>query len=393
MRQFDVNSPEMRADRYSQFRAMREEARVVKLSPFGLVAITRYDDVAEVLRNPARFSNHAYTVMGARSGAGGDEEKASISHVDPPEHTRLRNLIMGAFTPRMVETLEPRVRALSSELVDRVEGRGEFDVVADLAGPLPVTVIAELLGVDLARRDDFTRWSYEMTRQVSLTGAEDTERIQASRAEMEAFLMQTIDEARRNPKANLIGDLVQAQVDGARLTDKEIRNLAFLLLIAGIETTARLVANTWVALTDYPEEQQKVRANRSLIPNLIEETLRFHSPSQCLFRQATADVDLFGAHVPKGAIVVPLLASANRDDKKFADPDRFDVTRGARNHLAFGLDIHFCLGASLARLEAKAMLESMFCRFGRLERKEDAVDWDPSFFFRSPRKLVLRPAA
>jgi cytochrome P450 len=164
-------------------------------------------------------------------------------------------------------------------------------------------------------------------------------------------------------------------------------------LVAGIETTARLIANTWVALTDYPDEQRKVRADRSLIPNLVEETLRFHSPSQCLFREVTGDEDLFGEHIPKGSIVVPLLASANRDETKFADPDRFDVTHGAKNHLAFGLDIHFCLGASLARLEANVMLETMFSRFGPLGRTQDAVDWDPSFFLRRPLKLVLRPAA
>jgi cytochrome P450 len=386
---FNIASPQVIRDPYALYREMRRASAVCRVLPIGFMSVGRYQDVVDLLHNSKHFSNSGYTVTVPREMRN-DAMPPSIVQVDPPQHSKLRALVTRAFTPRTVSQLEPRIRRIAEELVDGVAGKRELELTSEITIPLPMIVIAEMLGVGPERRRDFKRWSDDFVSTVALIEAGDAARVQTSTREFYEYFSAVLEERRREPREDLISQLVLAEVDGMRLSPEQVLNFTNTLLIAGNETTTSLIGNSLIALTNHPDQLAEVQANPSLIPNVVEEVLRYESPAQCIFRQTTTDVEVGGETIPRGTVVLPLLASANRDEQRFPDPDRFDIHRDTKGHLAFGLDIHFCLGAPLARLEARVMLEVMLARLRYIERVEEEVAWTPSFFMRSPKTLALR---
>jgi cytochrome P450 len=384
-------APEVKENPYPYYARLRAEAPVYCVDPLGLLVVSRYDDVIHVLRNPQLFSSSA---MGAAAMFGGETEGprgATIISADPPEHTRIRNVVNRAFNPRTIDQMGPRIREITDELLGRTATKGEFDLVADLAMPLPVIVIAEMLGVEPAHREEFKRWSDDIVRAMGGT-LPDEERagVRESMQEFRDYFEEVIEKRRREPQDDLISVLVRAETEGQTLSPDEVLAFAAILLVAGNETTTNLIGNAVLALLEHPDQLAKVLADRTLIPNLIEEALRYDAPVQGLFRRATQDVEVAGTVIPEGAVVMPLYASANRDERRFPDPARFDVTRDVQGHVAFGYGIHFCLGAPLARLEAKIALEALLSRFQNLARTKEHVERINSFFLRGPKSLPLK---
>jgi cytochrome P450 len=257
-----------------------------------------------------------------------------------------------------------------------------------------VTVIAELLGIERERTADFKRWSDCIVGGLSgAAGALQPETMARAFGELAHYVIGVVEARRAQPREDLISTLIRAEEGETALSPAEAVFFTLLLLVAGNETTTNLLGNAMLALLAHPEQLARVQRDPSLVPALVEEALRFCGPVQFVYRAATRDVELAGVAIPAGSLVMPLIASANRDETQFEDPGRFDVTRDNQGHIAFGLGIHFCLGASLARLEARVALEELFARYARFERLESTVDYIDSFLVRGPRLLPLRVEA
>ena len=327
-----------------------------------------------------------------------DPRLSTMFTMDPPRHRQLRSL---AFTPATAERLAPRIEEIASDLLDAATPRGEVDVVADLAYPLPVTVIAELLGVPIDRRDDFRRWADAAIAAIGGREADGTVRAAADPAqaevarnleEMYAYLGEIVEERRRAPKDDLVSDLVAAEVDGQHLTTNELIAFCGLLLSAGHNTTAQLISNAVLCLDEHPEVVERLRSSPELIPGAIEEVLRYASPLQAFMRFTRKATTIAGQQVEAGQTVFPWMGSANRDETEFPDPDRFDIERQPNRHVGFGRGIHSCLGAGLARTEGRIALTTMLQRLpGRWEVPDDPpLERIPWFFMFGVKRLPLR---
>src|SRR5262245_37451646 len=342
-------------------------------------AVTRYADVQQVSHRPRLFSSEQGTqlyeaVRRSRGepifGATDDAMSAmaasapSILRMDPPRHNRHRKLVMGAFTPRRIAALEPRIREIAKRSLGAIDPRGPVDFVEQVAIPMPMYVIAEMLGVSSEDYGDFRRWSDAM---VEAGGGDISLKTAATVGELIRYVLDVAERRRRDPQNDLISILIEAELEGERLTEAEIGMFCLTLLVAGNETTRNLISGGGLLLARHPEQREKVLADSGLLPNAIEEMLRVVSPVRSFARMATEDVDLRGKWVRKGDMLVLFYASANRDEEIFgADAEAFDVTRAtARRHVAFGFGEHLCLGASLARLEARVMFEELFARWPR----------------------------
>jgi len=355
----------------------------------GFWALTRYDDVVAVSRDAQTFSSWAGGTMVADSPpeflAG---MRLMMLNMDPPQHTKLRALVNKGFTPRMVAGIDDRVRGLARRIVDAVAPRGACDFVADVAGELPSYVIAELVGIPL----DDGRKLYALTERMHTTDPtpEGLAHAQVAVGEMMTYATDLRAAKAARPGADLASALVAAEVDGERLSELEF-NLFFMLLInAGGDTTRNLVAGGMLTLLRHPDQLALLRADPALLPTAIEELLRWQSPVQHFRRTATRDTTLGGRAIAAGQKVVIFYGSANRDAAKFDEPDRFDVRRHPNEHVAFGGGgTHFCLGASLARLEIRAMFEEVL---GRLDAVtlDGSVEWLPSIFINGPRRMPVR---
>jgi cytochrome P450 len=300
---------------------------------------------------------------------------------DPARHTKLRGLITRAFTPRSIASLEPFIRALSRELIDQTIERGEMDLAEDFAVPLPMIVIAEMLGIPAADRPQFTRWSEAILNlSYDVSGGEEAMKaameFAATTAEMSVYLGGLLAQRRVTPRDDLLTRLVEAEVDGERLTDQEILGFFQLLLVAGTETTTNLLNNAILCFVEHPAELARLLAAPALLPLAIEEILRYRSPVQWMFRATRHEVEIGGHVIPAGKLVLPMIGSANHDPRQFRDPGRFDVARDPNQHIAFGHGIHFCLGAPLARLEARIALADLLQRVKNFELASDAP-WEP----------------
>jgi len=383
-------SPEVWENPYPYYAELRHHNPVYEVPGVGLWAISRYDDVYTVLRTPQVFSSAALASASLGDLSPWQPEAPPMISSDPPYHTRLRKLVNRAFTPRRVASLEAHIREMVQRLSAPLATQDEFDLVRDLAVPLPVMAIAELLGVPPERYPDFKRWVSDLV--VATTAAftpEAQERIRQSIAEWRAYFQDAIAGYHKKPGDNLLSDMVRAEEENQTLNDEEILSQAIIILIGGVETTTNLIGNAMLALFDHPEQMAMMRANLGLVPNLVEETLRYEPPVVGLLRQATQDITLSGTTLPTGAIVMFLLGSANHDERKFPDPERFDLMRNTEGHLGFGYGIHFCLGAQLARLEAKVTLETLLGQFPRLARTDAPIPRVQSPFVRGVQTLPL----
>ncbi|WP_214414144.1 cytochrome P450 [Sphaerisporangium fuscum] len=366
----------------------------------GLWNVYGYPELHEILGDPATFSSDTMRVIPENLQPDSEDFSLAgfLTQIDPPEHGKLRKLVSSAFTRKVVADLEPRIAELTGELLDAARDRGRLELVTDLAYPLPVIVIAELLGVPSGDRALFKQWAdamFDRDAKISLTEpAEDQKAdMQATLKpwkEMTAYLAAHAAERRRRPRADLLTRLVQAEVDGERLPDDQVINFAILLLLAGHVTTTMLLGNTVLCLDAFPEQQRKARADRTRIPAVIEESLRYLTPFAALARSTTREVELGGATIPADRLVMTWLGAANRDPRQFPDPDAFDPGRDPNPHLAFGRGIHFCLGAPLARLEGRVALNILLDRFDPLRTDpDDPVDFMPAPTMTGVRRLPL----
>jgi cytochrome P450 len=309
---------------------------------------------------------------------------------DPPDHTRLRRLVSKAFTPRMVEQLRPRVQAIADALLDAVAGRGEMDLIDDYAFPLPITVIAEMLGIPAGDRAQFRDWSDALLTAIPPQPAGPA--AVAAAEGLRRYLQSRFEERRRAPTEDLITGLLQAEEAGDKLGKEELQGMVYLLLVAGYETTANLIGSGVLALLQHPDQLARLRSDPGLLPSAVEELLRFCAPvATSTLRYAAEDVTLGGAVIPKGDMVFVVIAAANRDPARFPSPDALDLTRADNKHLAFGHGIHYCLGAPLARLEGEIALGTLLRRMPelRLGVAPEALTWRPNFALRGLVKLPV----
>jgi cytochrome P450 len=411
-----------RDDPYSTYRRLRDEAPLHFAPRSRVYCVTRHADVLAVLKDTESFSSRAmFSVL--MNGGSEDPPPVSLKMLwmtaqfawrtqlnplgfvrsrnliasDPPEHDALRRIVNRGFTPRRIDGWRPRIRSLVQELLAPLRGGTPFDLIHDLAIPLPVTIIAEMLGVEAGRMREFKRWSdlvIEGSTGPKRRTAPDPPHPEVWRAmtELTGYVARILKQRRRAPAEDLASVLV-ADDGEAGLSDLEAAAFVTLLLVAGNETTTNLIGNAVQALLDHPGELERVAAQPELVEGLVEETLRWNAPIQMLFRKTTREAEVAGGRIPAGGIVAPILGSANRDERRFADPDRFDVARDARGHLGFGFGAHFCLGASLARLEAQEALAALVPELPRVARREAHPPWTSSFLVRGPTRLELVRAA
>jgi cytochrome P450 len=374
---------------YEAFRRLRREAPVwwhPHASAGGFWGVTRHADVVAVSRDSVLYSSalRGYMPAPEPDPVSLQESRLMLLGMDPPAHTRLRSLVNRGFTPRRVARLEPRIRALCREIVDAVLPRGECDFVTEVAGELPSALIAELVGIP---RDD-GRKLYELTEAMHSDG--DVAGAQRAVGEMFAYSAGVRSAKRARPGDDLASVLLAAELDGEKLSDLEF-DLFFLLLInAGGDTTRNLVASGMQALMDHPDQLTALRRDRALLAPAIEEMLRFCTPVVQFQRAATRDTELGGAAIRAGEPVVVFYPSANRDEDVFEDPDRFDVRRDPNPHVAFGGGgAHFCLGASLARLEIRCLFDEVLDRLQGVE-PNGPVERLHSWFINGPRRMPVR---
>ncbi|HEX2571088.1 MAG TPA: cytochrome P450 [Polyangia bacterium] len=381
-------SDEMRRNPFPIYDQLRSSMPVLHDPRSGLWMIFDYEGVKRALTDHEAFSS----IVTPPTGKAPDW----LVFSDPPRHTKLRGLILRAFTPRSIAALEPRIRDLSRELLDQRVERGEMDLVADYAGPLPTMVIAEMVGIPIADRPQFLRWSEViMNLSYSIEGGEEAARAirehAGAKEEMKTYLADLLRERRRAPKDDLLTRLVEAEVDGERLTEEEILGFFQLLLSAGTETTINLISNAILCFIEHPAELARLRAAPALLPSAIEEVLRYRSPGQVMFRETTREVEVHGQVIPGGKLVLAVIGSANRDPRLFQDPGRFDIGRDPNPHIAFGHGIHFCLGASLSRLEGRIALTDLLERVKGFELASQEP-WVPrkALHVHGPARLPIR---
>ena len=390
---FNPLLPEFHANPYPFYRALREEDPVHE-SPLGFWVCTRYDDAVMVLRDP-RFGREGMAdLLESRLGIARDASHTrDMLFRDPPDHTRLRGLVSRAFTPRVVEVMRPHIQEIVDGLLDRVHGAGAMDVIEDLAYPLPVTVICEMLGVPTADQDVFKGWSNDIARSLDAAilpaGSDVLARGREARLAITDYFRSLINTRRKDPRPDLLSALIAAEEEGNKLSEGELVSTCILLLVAGHETTVNLIGNGLLALLQHPDQLRALRDDPALIQTGVEELLRFDGPVQRTGRMTTADVEIGGKHIPKGSVVVSVIGAANRDPKHFSDPDRLDVSRKENRHIAFGFGIHFCLGAPLARIEGQIAIGALVRRMPGLTLVSDTPEWRESSVLRGLKTLPV----
>jgi cytochrome P450 len=389
------------ADPYPYYAALREHDPVhaTKIPGGRFWHLSRYADVVSVLRDP-RMSAERYPdkILDAAI-VGPDPSFAALARIvsnvmlvkDPPRHTRLRGLVSKAFTARMIENLRPRIESLVDELLDAVEAKRSFELVADLAAPLPIVVIAELLGVPASDRGNFKRWSDDFVPFIDGSIRDQGLPVAAkAAAALTEYFTVVIEDRRRAPRDDLMSALVASEEEGDKLSRDEVIASAVLLLAAGHETTTNLIGNGMLTLLRHRDQLEHLRREPGLGRSAVEELLRFDAPVQMTSRRSKEDFEIGGKRIPAGEELNVLLGAANRDPAQFAEPDRLDLGRADNRHLAFGHGTHFCLGSNLARLEAQVAFERLVRRFPRIDLTDEAPSWKAGVVLRGVKALPLR---
>ena len=362
---FNPYAYELHEDPYPTYRALRDHAPVYRNEALGFWALSRYADVGAAFKDTAAFSN-AEGVALERSSQAQASATASFLAMDPPRHDQMRGLVSRGFTPRRVADLEQRVRILTAGYFDGFVRTGRCDLIQDLAGKLPMAVVSELLGIPETDRDRLRTLADTVVHREDGNPGIPSAAIQASQQMMLYFRDLVVDRTRA-PGSDLVSALIDSEVDGVRLSVPEVLAFLFLMVIAGNETTTKLIGNAVYWLWRNPGERERVRRDPRLINNWVEETLRFDGSTQMLARTVAREVELYGQRLRVGDRLLLLVGAANRDERVFAEPDRFDILRDTSQHLAFGKGAHFCLGASLARLETRVALEAVQARLPDFE--------------------------
>ena len=381
-------SKEFMEDPYPLLRRLREEDPVHWSDSIGGWILTRYDDIVTTFKDVSHFSNEGrlakaveYLPAQPRAKFKTFEDHfrlKSLIHSDPPDHTRLRALITKAFTPRVVEAMRPRIQEITDGLLDVVQPLGRMDIVKDLAVPLPVTVLAEIFGVPMPDLSLFKGWADDLLafQGVNKPAIETLERSQKALVEIRAYLGDLIEKRRREPRKDLLSELVAAESEGGRLSPTELVNSCITLLVAGHETTTSLIGNGLYTLLRNLDQWQLLKRDPSLLTSAIEEMLRYESPVARQPRLMKRDAKMGGKQLREGEMAFQMLNAANRDPNYFTDPDRFDIRRPKNPHLAFGLGVHFCVGATLARTEGQIVFSTVIARLPAIRLVDERPNWD-----------------
>lgn len=366
----EAMSPAFREDPYAYYERFRGPAPLLRVADTIWFALG-HAHVTALLRHPRLSTDESHATTEAGEDKPDKPRSRSLLFMDPPDHTRLRSLVARAFTPRRIEELRQATEAIAAELVSAMAARGpEADLIEAFAYPLPVRVICALLGVPAADEPIFTEWSRAIARSLDpsvLRSAELDASIEVARQDLRAYLTGLLAARRKVPGNDLLSALAAVDVDGDRISSAEVLALAVLLLVAGHETTVNLIGNGTLALLHAPDQLSRLRQSPELIAPAVDELLRFDGPVQITQRIAIEDMGVGGCAVKAGDEILLVLGAANRDPSVFSDPNRLDVTRDARRHVAFGGGIHHCLGAVLARMEGQIAFQALLDRFGRIE--------------------------
>ena len=390
---------EVRANPYPFYAQLRSQDPVHWDEELGFWVLTRYADIASVYHDP-RFSR----AQGLRRGFERLPESEqivaepvyrsfskTIFYSDPPYHTRLRGLVNSAFTPTAVEQMRPYVERTVDNLLDTVQAKGQMDVIHDFAYPLPILVIAQMLGLPAEERIRFKKWSDDLFAILGSVphAPERMEQAAHSLTELTSYVTQLSEARRKQPGEDLLTALVEATQEGQHLSQEELVANMIILLSAGHETTSNLIGNGLLALLQHPDQMQKLRDEPDLIASAVEEMVRYDNPVQISYRSAAEDIEISGKCIHKGELVNSILAAGNRDPEHYSEPDRFDITRDEGKHLGLGLGIHFCLGAPLLRLEAQVAFTSILHRFLELRLATETLEWQEHPIFRGVKSLPV----
>jgi pimeloyl-[acyl-carrier protein] synthase len=389
---FNIWDPEFRANPYPHYAPLLAgPPPILTIGPTSVALVARYADVTLGLRDHEHLSSvrpppPPEIYQGRFAGS------RNMLEVDPPQHSRLRRLVSRDFTPRRIRDLEPHIRQIASDLLHQVEHKGEFDVMADLANVLPVKVIAHMLGVPPELNATLKQWSDTLvTGDNRAPGMPSPPEIVQALDALGDYFTAEIEKRRANPGPDLVSALVAAHDEGDVMSAVDLLSFVGLLLVAGNETTTNLIGNGTLALGRHPDQFDALKRNPAMLPRAIEEMLRYDGPVQATARFTKEPVQLGGIEIPAGTIAMMIVAAANRDPAQFKDPEKFDITRDPNEHVAFGEGIHFCIGAPLARMEARIAFESMFERFPRLRLKDLAIKptYKGSYFLRGLESLPV----
>ncbi len=395
--EFNPLQQNFRQNPYPTYRQFREADPVHWSAMFGFWVCTRYDDIVAILRhskasaNPRdweRFDDYVEVLGG--TGPAYDMQSRWMLLKNPPDHTRLRKLVAKAFTPRVVEDMRPHIQAIVHDLLNAVHVKRRFDIIQDVAFPLPVIVIAELIGVPAQDREYFKGWTAALARSLDpIITPEITQAADKATEELLAYFTALVAERRDSPQDDLLSGLIAAEEEGDKLDEDELLATAILLFAAGHETTMNLIGNGMLALFRNPGQMAKLRADPSLIKTAVEEFLRYDGSVQITARVALEDIEVGGKTIGKHQQALLLLGAANRDPARFSDPDRLDITRRENPHLTFGHGIHHCLGAPLARVEAQIAINSILCRMPDIQLATDQLEWRDMLTLRGLKALPV----
>jgi cytochrome P450 len=390
---FNIWDPEFRANPYPHYDPLLAgPPPIVDAGPMKFALVARYADVTAGLRDHEHLSSMQPPPPPEQVYEGRFKGARNMLGSDPPQHSRLRRLVSRDFTPRRIRELEPRIREIAKDLLDKVEARGQFDLMADIANVLPVTVIAEMLGVPPELNARFKRWSDTIIGGDNrMPGMPPPPELVRAIDELGDYFTDEIERRRAHPGPDLVSALVAAHDEGEVMSAADLLSFITLLLLAGNETTTNLIGNGTLALGRNPDQFDALKGNPAVLPRAIEEMLRYDGPVQSTVRFAKEAVSLGGTQIPAGALALMIVAAANRDPAQFKDPQKFDITRDPNEHVAFGEGIHFCIGAPLARMEARITFEAMLERFPRLRLKDPAMKpvYKGSYFLRGLESLPL----